>query len=267
MTYQPPQNPYQNGPSQPNYGGQQYPQQPGQPPGPPPGQQPGYPAGPPPGQQPGYGQPGGQPGFAQQDPYAQPTYGQQPGYPPQQPYGQYPPGGPPPQQSGGGAKAGIIVAVIAVLAIGGILAGYYFLGEDDEESTASDTETTTDDNTDDATDAPDNEPGNGLDEEDTDLEELLSTFELPAEGECVDWDDAIVDCDDSSASHELVLWVTDPEDPDPEDSQHNEAGQAACEDVIEEGFYYWVDTSHQSGSGTWDPDEDRLLAIGCATTL
>ncbi|QSB04000.1 hypothetical protein [Natronoglycomyces albus] len=257
MTYPPPQNPYQGGPSQPNYGQQPHPTQ-----------------------------PQGAPGHPPQDPYTQPVYGQQqsppasgyqqPGYPQggyQQPggyqQGGYPPGAPYQEKKN---STGLVIALVlgAVLVIGLAGAGFYFFGDDDDDTPqATETSEASEENTDDPepTDSPDpadDEPGT-----DAEMQSLISEYSLPEVGECLDDDPnyyVIVDCNDPSAQVKILRWVPNPADPNPNDHEHTDAADAVCQDLPEYDWYFWIDTSQINGT-TWDPAADEILAIGCATEV
>ena len=87
---------------------------------------------------------------------------------------------------------------------------------------------------------------------------------LPLVGECLSSDEhyVVVACDSPEAARQVYRIVTDPEDPNPSQSDHFDAAWEACgHDGV--GFdYRWADTAWREGR-EWNPETDRIYYFIC----
>ncbi|MDA1360396.1 resistance to Congo red protein [Glycomyces luteolus] len=245
-----------------------------------------------PNQSPGYGQPSAPQHYTTDaDPYSRPDpYSPGAGYqtapshpssaPPGQPYspgpayaqtGGYqppagPPGGafqpgqaaPPPPRGNSNTPLLITLVVIAIAVIGGgIMVGISMSGGDDPEpeKTSAAAETT------EAAEETSEAAPTG--EEET-TAEGESVYRVPAEGECLENNQAgfyVVDCAAETAYWEVLKVVQSPADPEPTDPAHSVAAADACAGTGNTNYYY-TDTAIAAGRD-WDPEIDSITAVYC----
>jgi serine/threonine-protein kinase len=87
---------------------------------------------------------------------------------------------------------------------------------------------------------------------------------VPVAGECLNSDEAyvVVACDSPEAAKLVYRIVTDPEDPNPEQPNHDDAAMQACgRDGIVFG-YRWDDSAIRE-EREWNPETDRIYYFIC----
>lgn len=72
----------------------------------------------------------------------------------------------------------------------------------------------------------------------------------------------VVDCDSDAAVKRVYRVVTDPEDPNPAQPEHNDAAWDACGHEEIEFDYYWADSAVRD-ERQWDPENDRIYYFIC----
>ncbi|SDD38645.1 serine/threonine-protein kinase [Glycomyces harbinensis] len=90
----------------------------------------------------------------------------------------------------------------------------------------------------------------------------------PAAGECLTSDEhyVVVACESSAAVKRVYRIVTDPEDPNPQQPQHEDAAWAACGSESVEFDYHWADSAVRE-EREWNPETDRIYYFICYQEL
>ncbi|GAA4913638.1 serine/threonine protein kinase [Stackebrandtia albiflava] len=90
----------------------------------------------------------------------------------------------------------------------------------------------------------------------------------PMEGECLmeAEDYTVVACDSPEADEYVFKIVTDPEDPNPSQPDHDDAAWLACGGEGFDYHYYWRDSAIAVGR-EWDPETDRIYYFICYRNL
>lgn len=85
---------------------------------------------------------------------------------------------------------------------------------------------------------------------------------MPRVGECLTADEhyVVVACDSTAAVKRVYRIVTDPEDPNPEQPDHQDAAWEACGPDVIEFDYRWSDSREERG---WNPETDRIYYFIC----
>lgn len=86
----------------------------------------------------------------------------------------------------------------------------------------------------------------------------------PRAGECLTAEErlVVVACDSPDAAKRVYRIVTDPEDPNPEQSDHVDAAWDACGPEVIEFDYHYSDTAVREDR-EWDPESDRIYYFIC----
>lgn len=91
----------------------------------------------------------------------------------------------------------------------------------------------------------------------------------PLAGECLTSAEdryVVVDCDSAAAVKRVYRIVTDPEDPNPAQPDHDDAAWDACGHEGIEFDYYWADSAVRE-ERQWDPETDRIYYFICYQRL
>ncbi|WP_335988659.1 serine/threonine-protein kinase [Glycomyces sp. MUSA5-2] len=91
----------------------------------------------------------------------------------------------------------------------------------------------------------------------------------PRAGECLTADEdryVVVACDSEAAAKRVYRVVTDPEDPNPAQPDHDDAAWEACGHEGVEFDYYWADSAVREGR-EWEPETDRIYYFLCYQRL
>ncbi|MEV3939194.1 serine/threonine-protein kinase [Glycomyces sp. NPDC049804] len=90
----------------------------------------------------------------------------------------------------------------------------------------------------------------------------------PAVGECLTSDEryVVVACDSPAAARRVYRIVTDPEDPNPQQPEHEDAAWQACGSDVIEFDYRWADSAKRE-EREWNPETDRIYYFVCYQEL
>ncbi|HEX2143429.1 MAG TPA: serine/threonine-protein kinase [Glycomyces sp.] len=91
----------------------------------------------------------------------------------------------------------------------------------------------------------------------------------PTVGECLSSDASryvVVACDSPAAAKRVYRIVTDPEDPSPQQPNHDDAAWQACGHDGIEHEYHWADSAVREGR-EWNPESDRIYYFICYQEL
>jgi serine/threonine-protein kinase len=86
----------------------------------------------------------------------------------------------------------------------------------------------------------------------------------PRAGECLTAEEqlVVVACDSPEAAKRVYRIVTDPEDPNPEQPEHDAAAWQACGSDVVDFSYHYSDTALREDR-EWNPDTDRIYYFIC----
>lgn len=89
---------------------------------------------------------------------------------------------------------------------------------------------------------------------------------FPVVGECIDDDDDdyyVVSCDSDLATEKVYKIEKNPQDPNPSQSEHDDAAWEVCGKDGIDYTHHWEDSAGEDDGGEWDPKTDKIYWIMC----